>query len=59
MSHEEWLKIPWWVRQVYIEGMFEEELLREGPELEDWELDPTGAGLGSFRGAGFKVIDGG
>lgn len=60
MSHQEWLNTPWWVRQVYVEGMLQEELIKGGEaELEAWEVDPTGAEVETFRGSGFTVIDGG
>jgi hypothetical protein len=58
MSHREWLDTPWWVRQVYVEGMLQEELIKGG-ESDEWELDPTGASMEEFRESGFTVIDGG
>jgi hypothetical protein len=60
MSHVEWRSLPWWVRQVYIEGMIEEELLSEGPpDRPAFEVDPLGTDTGSFQSQGFTVIDGG
>jgi hypothetical protein len=40
--------------------MLQEELIKGGDtDLEDWEVDPAGASMETFRGTGFTVIEGG
>jgi len=57
MSYQEWRDLPWWVRQVYIDGLQEEEILLQVEP--SWENNPLGTSVEGIREQGFTVIQGG
>ena len=56
---EEWEALPWWQRQMYMDGLEEEKLISTVPQEESWEDNPLSAPSEEYSRMGLTVIDGG